>query len=389
MKDKLSINILQSRTFRRLKGKKQAFNHQLDDHCRDRMTHSLEVLGIAELIMDQINNKVTKRNIDIGNKIDEKSVRSIALLHDIGHTPYGHVGERELNDICNRYMKNILNHNYLNEPLSSNTGFKHNLQGVYILEKIDSKILDELNKNEKEIILSGVLNHTSLEYKQNSDLGFYDEFVYNYSKTYIEGNIVYLADEIAQLYSDFEDALDRKLIHVDKYDEFVTENNPSFEGIRTLIRTAEGLNPGFIFGYLYEYVLKDLISNLIKKLNQNNKNQKEIFNPKKLSYKYSSLKEFLSAVILSNDNVKDEDELGKRIIRLLFDYYYANPNVLKDETLQKLSDKHNFNKLSELKISLSKNELPLNLKIDLIRLIVNHISGMTDHYATSQYEAIQ
>lgn len=108
--------ILYSRAFRRLSGKTQVFVPISHDHVRTRLTHTLEVCQIA---------RVTARNL----LLDEDLTEAIALGHDIGHTPFGHVGERTLNQITNG-CDNIAP--FQDAMDFSVMGFKHNLQSVRI-----------------------------------------------------------------------------------------------------------------------------------------------------------------------------------------------------------------------------------------------------------------
>ena len=112
------------------------------------MTHSLEVLGIAEFIADQVNKKCTP-NSKFGKKVCVKIVSSIALLHYVEHTPYGHIGESELNRLCNSYIDNLETQTKYNFNYNIYRGYKHNLQGVLILDRIDTKIIEALSNIEK------------------------------------------------------------------------------------------------------------------------------------------------------------------------------------------------------------------------------------------------
>lgn len=121
--------ILYSKAFRRLSGKTQVFVAGFDDHVRTRLTHTLEVVQITKTICRKL-----QLNEDLGE--------AIALGHDIGHTPFGHMGERTLNYImtgCD-LIKGI-NDNMKDEY----KGFKHNLQGLgllWILKKYQETLMD-------------------------------------------------------------------------------------------------------------------------------------------------------------------------------------------------------------------------------------------------------
>lgn len=150
--------ILHSKAFRRLKHKTQVFFSPYDDHFRTRMTHTLEVSQIARTIA---------RALDLNEDLTE----AIALGHDLGHTPFGHSGER----VLNRLMPN---------------GYKHNEQSVRVVEFIE-------NLNLTEETLDGILNHS-----------------YECSPNTLEGQVVRLSDKIAYINHDIQDALRANIIRV-------------------------------------------------------------------------------------------------------------------------------------------------------------------------------
>ncbi|HZK83565.1 MAG TPA: deoxyguanosinetriphosphate triphosphohydrolase [Desulfosporosinus sp.] len=146
--------ILHSKPFRRLKHKTQVYIAPTGDHYRTRMTHSLEVSQIC-------------RTIARGLQLNEDLIEAIALGHDVGHTPFGHVGEEAL--------RNIITH------------FEHNEQSIRIL-KVLAREGQGLNLTEP--VLDGILHHTG-EGKPIT----------------LEGQIVKTGDRIAYLCHDYDDAL--------------------------------------------------------------------------------------------------------------------------------------------------------------------------------------
>ena len=147
--------ILHSKSFRRLKDKTQVFLSPNGDHYRTRMTHTLEVSQNARTIAKAL-------------RLNEDLVEAISLGHDIGHTPFGHAGERALNRVCDE-------------------GFRHNEQSL--------RIVDILEKDGKGLNLTmevrdGILNH------QTAGMPFT-----------LEGQIVRLSDKIAYFHHDMDDAI--------------------------------------------------------------------------------------------------------------------------------------------------------------------------------------
>lgn len=152
--------ILHSKSFRRLKNKTQVFLTPKGDHYRTRLSHTLEVSQNARTIAKAL-------------KLNEDLVEAIALGHDLGHTPFGHAGERLLNSIYEG-------------------GFRHNEQSVRIVEKLEK---DGLGLNLTWEVRDGILNHQTGTMPHT-----------------LEGKIVRLSDKIAYVNSDFDDAIRAQLL---------------------------------------------------------------------------------------------------------------------------------------------------------------------------------
>ena len=146
--------IIHSKAFRRLKHKTQVFLSPQGDHYRTRLTHTLEVAQIA-------------RTISRSLCLNEDLTEAIALGHDLGHTPFGHMGERVLNDICPG-------------------GFEHNKQSLRVVDVLENG----RGLNLTYEVRDGILNHTGTER----------------AKT-LEGRVVALSDRIAYINHDIDDAV--------------------------------------------------------------------------------------------------------------------------------------------------------------------------------------
>lgn len=152
--------ILHSKAFRRLKNKTQVFLTPKGDHYRTRMSHTLEVSQNARTIAKAL-------------RLNEDLVEAIALGHDLGHTPFGHAGERLLNTVYEG-------------------GFKHNEQSVRIVEKLEK---DGEGLNLTWEVRDGILNHQT-----------------GRTPNTLEGKIVRLSDKIAYVNSDFDDAIRAQIL---------------------------------------------------------------------------------------------------------------------------------------------------------------------------------
>ncbi len=195
--------IMYTTCFLRLSAKTQIFRAGNNDHLRTRLTHTLEVSQIARTIAKELGV-----NIDL--------VEAIALGHDVGHTPFGHAGERQLNKISQNqleYLK-VKEFSCNKSPLVNCYGFKHNQQSVRVLVDYSHDI------SLTNFCLYGIRNHSSLLYKNDSDqnsMSFYNRYdrYCSYQRNSksdlfpawsLEAIVVYWADEIAQRHHDIEDA---------------------------------------------------------------------------------------------------------------------------------------------------------------------------------------
>lgn len=147
--------ILHSKSFRRLKQKTQVFLLPKGDHYRTRLTHTLEVSQNARTIAKAL-------------RLNEDLVEAISLGHDLGHTPFGHAGERALNEICPN-------------------GFRHNEQSVRVVECLEK---DGRGLNLTREVLDGILTHQTAGEPMT-----------------LEGQIVRMSDKIAYVNHDVDDAI--------------------------------------------------------------------------------------------------------------------------------------------------------------------------------------
>lgn len=152
--------ILHSNSFRRLKDKTQVFLAPEGDHYRTRLTHTLEVSQNARTIAKAL-------------RLNEDLTEAIALGHDIGHTPFGHAGERALARVCPE-------------------GFEHNVQSVRVVEVLEKR---GAGLNLTKEVRDGILNHKTKG-----------------SPSTLEGKIVRFSDKIAYIHHDMDDAIRGKIL---------------------------------------------------------------------------------------------------------------------------------------------------------------------------------
>lgn len=162
--------IIHSKAFRRLKHKTQVFLAPESDHYRTRLTHTLEVSQIA-------------RTVSRALRLNEDLTEAIALGHDLGHTPFGHAGERALAKLCD-------------------TGFTHFEQSVRVCERLEK---EGKGLNLTSEVLDGILHHTKDEWASTA-----------------EGRVVRFCDRIAYINHDADDAIRAGVISEDDIPEDIT-----------------------------------------------------------------------------------------------------------------------------------------------------------------------
>ena len=243
--------IIHSQSFRRLKHKTQVFLAPSGDHYRTRLTHTLEVAQIARTIARALN-------------LNEDLTEAIALGHDLGHTPFGHAGERAINSL-------------------SSFDFKHYEQSVRVVERIE-KNGEGLNLTEE--VKNGILCHTK------------GEEAYT-----LEGQIVRIADRIAYINHDIDDAIRADVL---------TE-----EAIPLDLRISLGMSRG------------ERINNMVINVVENSEDKIRMDDE---FYKlFMELHSFMFHAVYTNPICKSEEVKAVSMIEKLFDYYMNNPFELPGE----------------------------------------------------------
>ena len=260
--------ILYSNSFRRLKDKTQVFLTPHGDHYRTRMTHSLEVAQNA-------------RTITRALKLNEDLAEAIALGHDLGHTPFGHAGERALREVC---------------PL----GFAHHEQSVRIVERLE-KLGKGLNLTFE--VRDGILNHEM-----------------ELTPATLEGRVVRLSDKICYLHHDAEDAVRGGILSLDEIPKDIGNvlgysSNDWFDTIFTSIITmSEGKNEVTMDEEVYDATMR-LRSFMFERVYTNPKAKSEegkAIEMVKTLYTYYS--EHFDAIPPYLRNMIDEGEPKERVV---------------------------------------------------------------------------
>lgn len=283
--------IIHSKAFRRLKHKTQVFISPESDHYRTRLTHTLEVAGIA-------------RTIARGLALNEDLAEAIALGHDLGHTPFGHAGEHALNAVFPG-------------------GFHHNQQSLRIVDYLEVRTNSDgeqiFGLNLTAEVRDGILNHNG------SDQPFT-----------LEGQIVRLADRIAYINHDIDDALRARVI--------ASEDLPG-----DLLKILGTSNSKRI-----DLMVRDIIIS--------SWDQPEIRQNPEVKEAMRELREWMFTHVYRNAlTAKAEDDKAERVIKEVYAYFAEHPELIPEEYSCLYFEK--------------KENLP--------RIVVDYIAGMSDRYALS------
>src|ERR1700744_6458392 len=181
--------IVQARAFRRLAGKTQVFTSRASDHFRSRLTHTIEVAQTARAVAAALG-------------LNEDLAQALALVHDIGHPPFGHSGERALHECLRR----------------QGSFFDHNIHALRIVEHFEQRYAAHRGLNLTLGVREGIIKH-SRDYtlEQHPELGEY----FLDQRPPLEAQLIDLADEIAYLTADLDDGVESGLLEIGHIREHV------------------------------------------------------------------------------------------------------------------------------------------------------------------------
>lgn len=438
--------VVNCKAFRRMVDKAQIFSSDKGDYYRTRMTHSLEVNQIAKAIAYAL-----RLNLDL--------TEAIALGHDLGHTPFGHQGERTLDDIlCGKIKVGIVageDDKLLKERCFG--GFKHNYQSAKILTELEEKYVEFPGLNVSVQVIEGVLKHTRL--KKDIDISdflkppYIDSIVFsdnpdNEVCSTLEGQVVAIADEIAQRGHDVDDALTSGVISVDDFMDrlkinkcykLLTKIENEIEKIDDsdrLLIDKNALKIARIVSSIINYMIYETIEFSEKKMNIKEKDIITMKNTEKIigfSEEMGDINSYLERVVqkkvICNYEVARADYNASQIVRTLFEKYYSNPRLLHSGTVHKIfveTLSHSNNLVSNSAVNLNDGKIKIvndeikQLTQDefddevvmkylkdkskyndnesviifekrkiLIRCIVDYIAGMTDGYAIEEFNKLK
>lgn len=247
--------IIHSKAFRRMKHKTQVFISPEGDHYRTRLTHTLEVSQIARTIARAL-------------QLNEDLTEAIALGHDLGHTPFGHAGERMLDRLCR-----------------DTGGFAHNEQSLRVVERLEK---DGMGLNLTWEVRNGILNHRT-----------------SGSPETLEGKVVQLSDKIAYTNHDIDDAFRAGLLHPEDIPGEITEKIGTTSSSR--------------------------INAMIRDTIRGSMGQGDILMGDEMRYTLAKLRNFMFERVYRSDIAKIEQGKAEKIVGDLFAYFMEYPERMSHE----------------------------------------------------------
>lgn len=332
--------IIHCAAFRRLEYKTQVFVNHEGDYYRTRLTHSLEVAQIGRGIARRL-------------KLNEDLVETLALAHDLGHTPFGHTGE----DVLNRLM-------------SPYGGFEHNRQSLRVVENLEERYPDFNGLNLSWEAREGIIKHSS-DYDLPDGSG-YEEYRPDLRPT-LEAQIIDLADEIAYNNHDIDDGLKARylkpeaLMKIDLWAATyakVKEKYPSLPEDRQILQTIS---------HLIGHLIMDLVDQTRENILDEGVNTQEavrkhsvnlVMFSSETAARNRELKRFLYKNLYRHYKVERMRIKAERFLTMLFGNYLQNPTLLPSSYQEKYE------------------------QYGRERVVCDYIAGMTDRYALDEYKRL-
>lgn len=342
--------IVNSSAFRRLQYKTQVFVNHSGDHYRTRLTHSLEVAQIARWIAGALH-------------VNKDLAEIVSLAHDLGHPPFGHAGE-----------------DALHEKMKDFGGFFHNSHTLKIITKIENRFLEFEGLNLSWEVLEGVIKHNGPVLQPCAYIKNYNEkFNLDLTKfSSIEAQIAAISDDIAYNNHDIEDGLRAGILSFDDLKEVPVVGEIYLE----IQKKYPNLKHEILVGEAKKLITLKMVINVIessKKAILENKINSEfdVRNCAQTLIKFSDemqkahleIKKFLMKKMYRHEMVNKMTDNAKEIIAALFDFYF-----------------HDIKNLPKAQLEIAQN---ISSKGELATLVCDYIAGMTDRFASKEFEKIK
>jgi len=317
--------ILHSSAYRRLSGKMQVFTGEMGDYHRTRLTHTQEVATIA-------------RTVGRALMLNEDLIEALALMHDLGHPPYGHAGE-----------------DALNECIADEGGFSHNQFGLTIVQEIEVRYNEYSGLNLTREVLAGQTSRVDKQAKGKRPL--------------LEVQLVDAADSTTYDAHDTDDAIKLGLVSLDQMSHLGLIR----DGLSYVKKRYAGLSKEL----LRKAIVHRLVNHQVTSL---------------LDYTASQLKERAfesTAQVVNSDFTIGPDpalaEQKKELESFLYENVYRHPQLIQVRQSAQLRLKKMFRAYCKNPALIPEKYRPRFEKIGVRRVAVEYIAGMTDHFCEETY----
>jgi dGTPase len=334
--------VIHSRAFRRLEAKTQVFTTRYSDHFRNRLTHTLEVAQIARTVAAALN-----LNADLAE--------ALALVHDIGHPPFGHAGERRLDELLRPHGER----------------FDHNLQALRLVEHFEQRYLDFPGLNLTFEVREGIVKHS-----RDYDAAQYPalaEYLLD-QRPPLEAQLIDFVDEIAYNTADLDDGFEAHVLDI----EMIRAEVPLFAGFYGEVQRS---HPRGIEKLKFNEAAKRVLDHLATGLIENTRSviaasgvqtvEDVRHAPRRLAgfsaalaAENAALKKFLLTRLYDNPAIVGDRERSVEALAQLFDFYIERPEAMP------------------------KAYAELARRGPKYRVVCDYIAGMTDHYLLRLHEEL-
>ncbi len=337
--------VIHSRAFRRLEAKTQVFTTRYSDHFRNRLTHTLEVAQIARTVAGALG-----LNADLAE--------ALALVHDIGHPPFGHAGERRLDELLRPYGER----------------FEHNLHALRIVEQFEQRYMDFPGLNLTFEVREGIIKH-SREYSA-TEFPELAEYLLELRPP-LEAQLIGWVDEIAYNTADVDDGFEARLLDLETllagvsvFAETYAEVDRRYPRGRTKLKFNEALKR------VLDRLATDLIESTREQIRSSGVASVEDvrrqpgrlvgFSPA-AAQQNAELKKFLYTKLYEQPAIVEDRERPVEALEQLFRYYLDRPEAMP---------KYYFEQAKSRAAGLPH------------RVVCDYIAGMTDHFLLRQHREL-
>ena len=332
--------VIHARAFRRLEAKTQVFTRRYSDHFRNRLTHTIEVAQITRTVAGAL-----VLNVDLAE--------ALALVHDLGHPPFGHSGEKALDSAMR----------------TQGLFFDHNLHALRIVEDFEQRYAAFRGLNLTFEVREGIIKHScDYDAAKHPELA---EYLLD-QRPPLEAQLIDLTDEIGYNTADLDDGYEAHLLTLDQiragvpvFERFFREVQQTYPNAPDKLKFNEAVKG------MFNRLAGDLITNTQARIKQagiatledvRRHDERMAALSREVEAERKQIKDFLYENLYYSASLAEEKDDAERIVRELFSFWMNNPSALPHYYEEKAG----------------QESLP--------RVVCDYIAGMTDHFIIEQYE---